>query len=474
MDSEPAAPEPSDESTAGSAQSESVFLRLVSPKKAAYYVGEIVPVKIKLFVRGDQPARLRSLPLLVGDAFTMNKLPREPFQKMESIDGIPYQTATWNTALSAVKSGEFPVAVQIELTTIERQRAPHGGIFDDPFFAMLASSVKQVDKTVANPEESWKVLPLPSDGKPLSFSGAIGDFKCTAQAEPLQVAAGDPVTLQFTVEGQGNFSRVNAPVLQNVDGWKTYPASGKAEPADDYGYTGKKIFEQAVIPQRTGLGMPKGIFSWFNPEARQYVTREVTPPQVAITDAPPGSVAAHANPALHKLAADDEPKREGDSLVANKVDPGAFSASLQSQLLNPWLLTTQAASLALLFAGYLTARRRHLLASNPEYAYAVRLDRRLREALDAMHRAAAAGDAAAFFNHARLALQLRLGTQWKIKPENITYPLIEQRAPALARSLEAIFLTADELSYSGLSGSHHNLAELEQTVRVELENIGHL
>jgi hypothetical protein len=454
-------------------QTDAIFVRLTAPKKIVY-VGELVPIQIKLYVRNDAPAKLRSLPSLAGDAFAMNKLPAEPLQAVENIDGMPYQTATWNTALSAVKSGEYPVQVEVGLTVLQRQ-ARHGGAFDDPFFALFSSSVKQVDQTYANEAETWRAQPLPSEGKPASFSGAIGEFKLSAQADPSQAMVGDPVTLRLTVEGRGNFNAVNPPQLENVDGWKTYTAGGKTEVSDPCGISGKKVFEEAIIPKKTALSMPKAVFSWFSPEAKQYITREVVPPQVTIVDAPPGSVAAASrpNPGAAKPIVDDT-KKDADTLVANKVEMGPFSPTFKPQILNPGLVISQALTLAALIVALFTARRRHLLENNPDYARAVKMDRRLRETLEAMHRTAVTKNSALFFSLARTALQLRLGDKWKIKPEDITYAIVEERAPIMAKSLQMIFHLADELAYSGGTNRNLDLGEWERTVRSELQKMDHL
>ena len=52
--------------------------------------------------------------------------------------------------------------------------------------------------------------PLPVErSRPPDFSGAVGQFKFTAEGNPNRVKIGDPVTMKMKVTGSGNFDRMS-------------------------------------------------------------------------------------------------------------------------------------------------------------------------------------------------------------------------------------------------------------------------
>src|SRR5213595_2821312 len=79
--------------------SELVFAELIVPKKTAY-VGEIIPVQIRMGFDPRVHPRLIEPPEITGQGFTAQKL-QESGQNSESINGRPYQVVTYKTAITA-------------------------------------------------------------------------------------------------------------------------------------------------------------------------------------------------------------------------------------------------------------------------------------------------------------------------------------------------------------------------------------
>ena len=78
------------------------------------------------------------------------------------------------------------------------------------------------------------------------------------------------------------------------------------------------------------------------------------------------------------------------------------------------------------------------------------------------------GDAMAFFQAARHAVQLQLGARWNLKPEALTLREIRNHDPHLAETLEPLFVQADEVIYSAHASPGLDLAHWEHHVRTEL------
>src|SRR5690606_311088 len=131
-------------------------------------------------------------------------------------------------------------------------------------------------KAVAEPVE-LEVLPLPTEGKPASFSGAVGNFAMAVDGAPKPVNLGDPVTMTIRLVGRGNFDRGNAPALAEPQGWRTYPPTSSFSAEDEVSYRGTKTFQMAVIPEERKTTMPQFEFAYFDPEARKYVALKSEP-----------------------------------------------------------------------------------------------------------------------------------------------------------------------------------------------------
>ncbi len=71
-----------------------------------------------------------------------------------------------------------------------------------------------------------QVKPLPEEGRPENFSGAVGNFTLEADADPRDVMVGESVKLKVTIKGQGNFGFFKAPDLVDLKDFRLY---GKTE-----------------------------------------------------------------------------------------------------------------------------------------------------------------------------------------------------------------------------------------------------
>src|SRR5215468_2240682 len=260
-----------------------VFAELIVPKKTAY-VGEIVPVQIRMGFDARVHPRLTEPPDINGQGFTSQKL-EQSSQNLETINGRPYEVVTFKTAIAAARAGKFeigPVKAKAQVVVPRRRNAPRSrspfDLFDlddpfsDPFFSNpFAQFGERRDVQITSEPVSLEVKPLPPNAPP-SFSGAIGSFTMATDAKPKSVQVGDPITVTTTISGRGNFDRVNAPLLEDDRGWHKYPPSSKFKQDDEVGISGTKTFETVVSPNENKQSLPVLAFSYFDPAKEQYVT----------------------------------------------------------------------------------------------------------------------------------------------------------------------------------------------------------
>lgn len=443
---------------------ETVFLRLYSPRNEMV-VGQVLPVTVKLYVRADRQAELVPSPLkFLSDAFTVT-LPKKLEQEQEVIDNTLYNVGVWNIAIVPVKTGDYSVGAEQAIRIAERVKMRRPGGLDESLLDAMFSQYRMVEKKVQSTMQNWKVTSVPNEGKPENFSGAIGDYTLTVKAQPDKVKVGEPISLEMIIDGKGNLDRVNAPVLTSTEGFKTYSPTSKIELRDDLGLEGRKIFTEAVVPLKIGT-LPPIAFTFYNPDTKQYVTRTVEAPRIVISEAPAAPVAttAPAAPADTVKKADDEAKPAEPALVPIKVYLSPFVTNFQPVFRNPLFLAAQGLPLIALVAGFVVARRRQRLESDPDYARTHEANRTVRTQLEAMNTAVTRNDAAAFFTAARRAVQFRLADRWRVKADDITFEVISERSPELADSLKSLFLVADEMAYSGEARTDVTLADWQKAI----------
>ena len=283
--------------------SDLVFAELIVPQKTAY-VGEIVPVQIRMGFDPRVRPRLIEPPEITGQGFTAQKL-QESGQNSETINGRPYDVVTYKTAIAAARAGKFevgPVKAKAQVLVPRPRSAPRSrsrspfDLFDlddpfsDPFFSNPFAQIgERREIEIKSEPVALEVKPLPPKAPP-SFSGAIGNFTMTTDAKPKSVQVGDPITVTTAISGRGNFDRVNAPVVEDDRGWHKYPPSSKFKQDDEVGISGTKTFETVLSPNEKKQSLPLLAFSYFDPVKEQYVTVRSEPIAISVQG---GAVAAN-------------------------------------------------------------------------------------------------------------------------------------------------------------------------------------
>jgi hypothetical protein len=269
-----------------------VFSELIVPKKTAF-VGETVPVQIRLGFDPRTHPQLIEPPEITGQGFTAQKL-QESGETPETIDGRTYDVATFKTAIAAARVGKFeigPVKAKAQIVAPRRPRSSQARSpfdlfnlddpFSDPFFSDPFSQFgERREVEIKSESVAIEIKPLPQNAPP-SFSGAIGNFTMTTDAKPKSVQVGDPITVTATISGRGNFDRVSAPIVEDEHGWHKYPPSSKFKQDDDVGISGTKTFEMVLSPNEKKQSLPVIAFSYFDPVKGEYLTLRSEP--IAIT-----------------------------------------------------------------------------------------------------------------------------------------------------------------------------------------------
>ena len=116
------------------------------------------------------------------------------------------------------------------------------------------------------------VRPLPAEGQPASFTGAVGSFAVHAGLQPETLAPGDAATLTIDVTGTGNIKALPAPALPEIPGVDLHVAGQDVDfTALSTGVTGTKRFRWVLVPREAGtIHVPSIEYAWFDPATERY------------------------------------------------------------------------------------------------------------------------------------------------------------------------------------------------------------
>ena len=471
----PSVTRPEEDAAPTDAKGQPAFLRVVLPKQELT-VGELVPVELKACFPAGMAASLNGLPMLTGGAFALNKLDDNPEQTREVIDGRPYNVITWSSALSAVEAGDYPLNLELPVMVRVQEKGKRGGRnpfkdffgdespFDDSVVDDFFGQATEKPLTLHSDGAALKIRPLPVEGRPPDFSGAVGKFDVSAEASVTRAVTGDPINLKMKITGQGNFDRVATNCLASSAVWKSYKPNARFAPADRDGFAGTKTFEQAIVPTRAGPSeIPAVSFSYFDPDTRSYVTKSTSPIPIEIV---PGSATA-SSPVPTTTA---ETARSIDGLAPDHPEIGRVS-SLQPVVLAPWFLISNALMAAATAIGLLIRCWRQRRANDPERVRAAAASAAVREAVFKMDEAIKNRDGVGFFHAARQAVTERLAERWSVPASRVTPAEIQARLNGNGEKICDLFKRGDEVAYSHEEVTASELVQWRANIAQQLAHL---
>lgn len=127
----------------------------------------------------------------------------------------------------------------------------------------LASQVKIV-----------QAKPLPLEGKPLDFSGAVGDFEFKVVSNKSELKANAAAQIKVSITGKGNLKLFDIPKITTPPELEVYtPEYNEKVVTTLSGLRGTITDSYTVVPQFKGkYKIPDIAFSYFNPKEKKYKT----------------------------------------------------------------------------------------------------------------------------------------------------------------------------------------------------------
>ncbi len=415
-------------------------LRLtMQPARSEIYVGERVEVVVTLYV-GDVQVRSSGFPVIQADGVTVEKF-SEPERSTELLDGRAYTAVRLRTTLTPVRAGPVELRTTVALTAVSRR--PGMDLFFGPLYD---GDERQID-LAAEPVQ-LTVLPLPVEGRPTDFNGAVGDFSFELLAKPLDLDAGDPITLRMEIAGRGNLAAVTAPAWPVDEAFRHYDA----QPVKGEDGSERRVFEQVVIPKGADVReIPALRFSFFDPQRHTY--RSIVRGPVVITvHAGAGSQGqvVSGQPAPAPTVQAEAPL--GRDLVYIKDAPGAFVRRGERWYQRGWLVVALALPPLVFLASLVLTRRRERLAADPRQRLLRTAGRTARRALAELR--SRAGEGQPFYDLLSNVVGTYLATRLdlppgRIEPDKVLARLhVDGRGEPLRQRISEFFALVEHARYA--------------------------
>ena len=200
-------------------------------------------------------------------------------QSNEVVNGKEYVVADLRKiALYAQRSGEIKIepmelecVAQIKVQNTQSRDPFFDSFFNDPFFNR---NFQNVEMNVESNPLTIDVKPLPSTGKPLDFSGAVGSFNIASEIDRTELKSNEPINLKVTISGKGNLELIDDLPLSFPPDFETYdPKITNNLTKNATGISGSRTFEYLIIPRNQGEFEIKPVeFSFFDPARQSYTT----------------------------------------------------------------------------------------------------------------------------------------------------------------------------------------------------------
>lgn len=132
--------------------------------------------------------------------------------------------------------------------------------------------VRKVQQSITSSTRIVNVKPLPEEGKPTDFKGAVGDFNFSVTASKSSLDAGESLQAKVRVSGKGNLKLFELPKITVPSSLEVYEPEHKENVRTNLaGMQGEILDVYTIVPQYKGkYPLPEVSFSYFDPKAKTY------------------------------------------------------------------------------------------------------------------------------------------------------------------------------------------------------------
>ncbi|MCI4624900.1 MAG: BatD family protein [Candidatus Magnetoovum sp. WYHC-5] len=459
--------QPNTARSGGSELKNRIFMSVI-PEKNVIYINEKVPLKVKLFIKRLSVKDIE-YPKLAGDWLSVMDY-EKPQQKTEYLNGETYDTIEFTTRFFATKTGDFvlgPALLKCNIVVPNRRSPFPGSPFDDDFFDSFFNSYATQPLEINSNEVKITVLPVPDDGKPVDFRGAIGHFNFSLEAEPKEVKVGDPITVKMIISGEGNLTTIKAPVFSNVDNFKVYDPEVKVEQAT-------VTFKQALIPKNASVKeVPAASFSFFEPESKTYKTIVQGPIPINVTGSEKDSTAEITDMGVKEPKS--APKETlGKDLLYIKETRGKVTKKANYLYQKPAIFFIILIPLILYVVLLIIEKKLEKLRTDIRYARRLKAPKKAREGLKRAKEYLKLNDSSKFYSEIFITIKEYLGNKLHLPPGSITFDTVTGASRIDEAKLNNLKEILDACDIARYAQTTDNLQAMERVFSLTEEFIDYM
>ena len=233
------------------------------------YLNEAVTVVYKLYISSNiSVTNFRPLDSPKYNNFWSQDIPVTKYNTVNATyNGKPYRSVILKrVVLYPQKSGKLdiePLSLEIYVDVPTNRR---------DFFGSRIYT--QASKTVSAGKRTLNVLPLPEEGKPEGFGGAVGQFDFEVTTSKTSLNASESLQAKVEVSGKGNLKLFQLPEPELPSALEVYePEFNENVRTTLSGMQGKVTNNYTIVPSFRGrYPIPTIAFSYFDPKAKAYKT----------------------------------------------------------------------------------------------------------------------------------------------------------------------------------------------------------
>lgn len=196
---------------------------------------------------------------------------RVPFDQVNTVESRHNR----EYRVSSVKAAYFPLSV--------------GTFTFDPTRVQVAAGSLGLPRILTTDSKTITVRPLPTSGRPPSFTGAVGEhFEISASLQSHEVTQGSSVELQVSVKGDGHLSLVPYPYLPSWPELEQKLTSSPTTTTTENGaIVSRRTYHYRLKPKKVGqLQLSPITLAYFNPKQERYQTIETAPLSLTVSPNP--------------------------------------------------------------------------------------------------------------------------------------------------------------------------------------------
>lgn len=236
------------------------------------YVGQQVTYQVAVLLSEEARGRLRRNPeflppelrgLLAYELGAPARVPSRGYGGARSYEAHVFQRALFGVTAGTLRVPSPQLTYSLPQSTSYFSREER--------YSVRAESAQLVIK------------PLPADGRPADFTGAVGVLRANTRLSASEARVGDPMVLTVRIEGTGNVRLFPRPPLEVS--WATVVPGNERLQMDTSGalVRGSKEFDFLLTPTRDGaVTLPVIRYVYFDPYRRAYAVAETQPADVRV------------------------------------------------------------------------------------------------------------------------------------------------------------------------------------------------